>query len=271
MKIVVLIILFFTTVLKVNAQEEKIEEEWVLEDSIFISTYIKALKKHPLNVEAYLGPDKKRKDNLGFGYSSIEGSMGRGYVSVFYQLIYFNDKLVSYNLNPEMPSDMRLTKRYKNFYSSLYRFDTRDNPYPLYHNFREMTKPLPGYHLVPSSRALAFLMTPFSGVMYGHRGGESSSIIENRAAFNQVKERLSPQEFFLLLYSKNPATRLTAAEYYYQNPQKLAVYKGEIESRIKSIYIELPETKTISGCIVSTENSQTRVNFYVKQGIKYSK
>lgn len=271
MKTAVLLLLFFTAILNANAQEERIEEEWVSADSVFISSYMKALKMHPLNVEAYLGPDKKRKDNLGFGYSSIEGSMGRGYVTVFYQLIYFKDKLVSYKLSPQMPDDTRLTKRYKNFYASLYRFDAKDKAHPLYYNFREMAKPLTGYHLAPSSRALAYLMTPFSGIMFGYRGGESSSIIENRAAYNNVKERLRSEDYLMLLYSKNPATRLTAAEYYYQNPRRLAKYKREIESRIKSIYIELPEAKTISGCIISTENSKTLVNFYVKEGKKYSK
>jgi hypothetical protein len=253
------------------AQEDKIEESWVREDSIFISSYIRAFKASPLKIESYLQPDKKRRNDLGFGYSSIEGSMGKGYVTVFYHLIYFNDKLVSYKLNPQMPTDKRLTKRYKKFYSTLYRFDENNNAQDLYINFKEMAKPLDSLTRVPSIKALAYLMTPFSGVVYGLRGGEASTILENRAAFNFVKDKLTPEDYLMLLYSKNPATRLTAAEYYYRNPDKLEKYKSEIESRIKAVYSELPETQTMNGCILTTGNSKKLVNFYVKEVKNYSK
>jgi hypothetical protein len=271
MKTLALIFALLLTFSLAYAQEDKIEESWVKEDSVFISSYIKAFKANPLKIESYLQPVKKRRNDLGFGYSSIEGSMGKGYVTVFYHLLYFQDKLVSYRLSPEMPRDSRLTQRYKRLYSALYRFDENNNAQDLYINFKEMAKPLDSFTRVPSTRALAYLMTPFSGVVYGFRGGEASTILENRAAFNFVKEKLTPEDYLMLLYSKNPATRLTAAEHYYRNPKKFEKYKTKIENRIETIYIKLPETQTMYGCILTTDDSKKLVNFYVKEVKNYSK
>ncbi|MCX2742168.1 hypothetical protein [Pontibacter anaerobius] len=271
MKTLFLIFALLLAIPMVYAQDDKIEESWVKEDSVFISSYITAYKANPLKIEAYLQPDKKLRDDLGFGYFSIEGSMGKGYVTVFYQLIYFQDKLVSYRLSPQMPRDGRLTQRYKRLYSALYRFDENDKAQDLYFNFKEMAKPLDNFTREPSTRALAYLMTPFSGVVYGLRGGEASSILDNRAAFNFVQSKLTPEDYLMLLYSKNPATRLTAAEYYYRKPIKLEKYKTEIENRIKTIYAELPQTQTMYGCILTTDESKKLVDFYVKEAKNHNK
>ncbi|TPE44609.1 hypothetical protein [Pontibacter mangrovi] len=271
MKTVTLLFTFLLIFSLANAQEDKIEESWVRDDSVFIASYIKAYKANPLKIESYLQPDKKRRNDLGFGYSSIEGSMGKGYVTVFYHLVYFQDKLVSYRLSPQMPRDSRLTQRYKRFYSTLYRFNEKDQAVDLYINFKDVAKPLDSFTRAPSTRALAYLMTPFSGIVYGYRGGEGSTILENRAAFNFVKDKLTPEDYLMLLYSKNPATRLTAAENYYRNPERFKKYKTEIDDRIKIIYSELPETQTMNGCILTTDETKKLVDFYLKEVKNYSK
>ncbi len=255
----------------VYAQEAKIEEAWVKKDSVFISNYIKAIKDNALEIEGYLEPIKKWEDNLGFGYSSIEGSMGKGYVTVFYQLIYYKDKLISYKLNPQMPRDDRLTDRYKQFYSPLYRFDDNNNVETYYYNFEEMAKPLNGFPREPSNMALSYLMTPFSGIVYGYTGDFTSSILPNREAYHDVREQLIPEDYLMLLFSKNPATRLTAIEEYYRNTAKFEKYKAEIENRIQTIFKELPETKTMFGCVLTSDDSKKLVEFYLKEIKNYSK
>lgn len=268
MKKLKLLLLFLLAASFAYAQDA-IEEDWVRADSVFISGYIKAFKTNPLHVERYLKPDRKRKENLGFGYTSIEGSIGRGYVSVFYQFIYFNDKPISYRLAPQMPRDGRLTARYKKFYQPLYRFDDKDVAQVLYYNFKKVMTPLPGNADSPSGRALAYFMSPFSGVVYGYLGGESSSKLENRAAYDFVKAKLKPEDYLMLLYSINPATRLTAIEHYYRNVKLFEKYKQEIEIRIKEIYRELPEIQTMNGCILTTDSSKELVDFYVKELGRY--
>lgn len=271
MKAAGFILLLMITSSIAYAQEAKIEEAWVKKDSVFISNYIKAIKNNALEIEGYLEPIKKWGDNLGFGYSSIEGSMGKGYVTVFYQLIYYKDKLVSFKLNPQMPRDGRLTDRYKQFYSPLYRFDDNNNVETYYYNFEEMAKPLNGFPREPSNMALSYLMTPFSGTVYGYTGDIASSILPNREAYNSVRERLTPEDYLVLLYSKNPATRLTAIEEYYRNTAKFIKYKAEIENRIKIIYKKLPEMRTMYGCILTTDNSEKLVSIYLKEIKHYSK
>jgi hypothetical protein len=264
----VLLLLFMSSI--AYGQEDKIEESWVKEDSVFISNYIKSIKVNALDIEKYLQPNQKWKNDLGFGYASIEGSMGKGYVTVFYQLIYYKDKLVSYKLHPQMPSDARLTGRYKQFYSSLYQFDGSDQIKTHYYNLEEMAKPLNGNQGKISSAPI-FLMTPFSGTVYGYTGDIASSVLPNREAYNSVRERLTPEDYLALLYSKNPATRLTAIEEYYRNTAKFIKYKAEIENRIKIIFKELPEMRTMYGCILTTDNSEKLVSIYLKEIKNYSK
>lgn len=244
-KPVLTVLLLFACIDKLYAQQKPIEQEWVQQDSIFIAKVISAYRTDPLSLESFLSCKGNRKEKLGFGYEETNGSNGKGYVSFFYDLIYYRNHLVSYRIDPQMPKDERLTVRYKKFYAPLFSF-SGDQPDPLYYGYKEMTKPLspmPGEAI--KNKQLLFYMTPYSGTMYGYQGGWGTTL-SNRASYLLLKRSITPQICNLLLYSKNPATRLTAIEYYHQHSSQFKTDKQQIEKRIKEVFDELPEISTMA-------------------------
>ena len=119
MKKLIIIVLFVFSINQYGSAES-IEKDWIKMDSIFLNQIKKAYGSNKLSIEKLLKPDKKARRNLGYGYSLIESSMGKGYVSIFYILIYKNGKLVSYKLDPQMPTLSELYERYIRFYKGMF-------------------------------------------------------------------------------------------------------------------------------------------------------
>lgn len=235
---------------------EDINENWVKKDSIFIGQVTRAYNEKPLSIEKYLEPLENVRVNLGFGYSVIEHSMGKGYASVFYTCIYKNRKLISYMLSPQMPSDARLTKRYLSFYGSIFNIEN-NKPQNLYFNCREVSKPIGNIdNQLKVNSQINYFMSPYSGVVYGDYGGIGNEILENRRVFNSVKNSINEDILIYLLKSINPATRLCAAELFYLNREKFKQVK-EIEELIKMNLKELPEVETMNGCIQYPEKAKS--------------
>ena len=59
-------------------------------------------------------------------------------------------------------------------------------------------------------------MSPASGLYYGGRGGFSMNLLQNRELFMGLENKLTKELVIQLMYSINPASRLTAIEYYYK-------------------------------------------------------
>jgi len=258
-------IILISIFINAKGQSEPIEREWVKEDSIFIGNLSKAYKTNPLNVEQLLSCKGDKSEKLGFDYYLIGGSNGKGYVSIFYRFVYFKNKLVSYKLDPEMPTDTRLIERYLKFYSQLFNVSKDHLPEPLYFGYEEMIKPLNEFSgSFSSNKDIQFFMTPYSGIICGDYWGDPIILLNNRVVYLKIKKQITPEICELLLYSKNPATRLTAIEYYYQNPQLFSKNKERFENRIKVIFNELPVVSTMSADLSSTENARDLVNTLIK-------
>ncbi len=242
-----------------------INEDWVKEDSLFLSDLKDILKKDERNVIDIFKINKKdRKTNLGFGYEQIEASMGKGYISIFYNVLLKEGQIISYELSPQIPRNKSLTERYLNLYSGI--FKIADNRiYNRYYNIEEMENPLKNIKSDFSlNENLRFLMTPFSGTRYGYYGGEAGSIFTNRAIFSQESKNMSTEICRTLMYSKNPSTRLMAFEHYIKNKSEFE-NSELIDNWIDKVYSELPTIVTLEGCIVTSRNSKELVTKYVKR------
>ncbi|ARV08306.1 hypothetical protein BTO05_01110 [Winogradskyella sp. PC-19] len=244
---------------------DSINESWVKEDSLFLSDLKKVLKKDERNIVDIFKIDKKdRKTNLGFGYEQIEASMGKGYVSIFYNVLLKDGQIISYELSPQIPRNKLLTERYLNLYSGIFKIE--DNRiYNRYYNIEEMENPLMDIKSdFVLNENLRFLMTPFSGTRYGYYGGEANSIFTNRAIFSKESKSMSSEICQTLMYSKNPSTRLMAFEHYMKNKSE---FKNSelIDNWIDKVYSELPTIVTLEGCMVTSRNSKKLVSEYVKR------
>jgi hypothetical protein len=216
------------------------------------------------NIEAMFYNKRGQQENLGFGYHFVNGSYGQNETTIFYSFVYYDKKLVSYRLRAKLPYNNRLTNRYLKMYARLFTVKGQTIQ-PVYYGLKDVSDHLKGTSLTTDNGSIQYLMSPFSGTTYGDRGGYSGSLLENRANYISIKKLMTPQVCELLLYSKNPATRLCAAEYYYQHLQQFKPYKAVFEKRIEAIYKELPEVDTMSGCIGMNGNSRELVALYAKR------
>jgi len=95
------------------------------------------------------------------------------------------------------------------------------------------------------SAPIADYMTPNSGTMYGYAGG--GVIMQNRREFLKIEDSLTCDEAVYLMYAINPASRLTAIEYYYYH-KDLFLDREKIEEWIDINFAEIPKVKTMWGC-----------------------
>jgi len=242
----------------VFAGEDAIHEEWVSEDIKFIKQLKTAYKKGPLSILSLLRPDKSRSSDLGYGYLLVGGSMGKGYVSTHYQIIYKDDKPISYKLMQDMPREEELQARYIELYKGMFAV-VNHQVEPLYYNLEEMKKPLDGCDMQMSvTPEIEEYMTPYSGVMYGDRGGYANSLLRNRALYLSIKDSLNKEGHKYLLCSKNPASRLTGVEYFYSN-NLIEELSPKTISRIEEVFSETPTITTMMGCMVTQTDSKAVV------------
>lgn len=238
---------------------EEIQEDWIKLDSIFINQLKGSFIVNPLLLEKYLDPLENSRVNLGFGYSLIEHSMGKGYVSIFYTFIYKDKKLISYVLRPQMPKNSKLTNRYLSFYEGLFGIENY-SAQNLYYGYKDVSKPLGEIEKeINVSSQVAYFMTPYSGVIYGDYGGIADEILENRNAFNIVKSSITENLMIYLLKSINPATRLCATEIFYSKKESFK-QKKLLKKLIEINFKELPKITTMSGCMIYVENAKTVLN-----------
>jgi hypothetical protein len=255
MKSILVLLFIFLANTCLAAQEHEVNDQWVQMDVVFIESLKRAYAEHPQTVVEVLQPEKKARSALGFGYSMVHGSAGKGYVATYYSLIYKGDKLVGYELNQQMPDDKRLRARYTELYAGLFEVEGEATKLK-YYNYEQMTQPLTEHNrALATSDEFNNYMTPFSGIVYGERGGYANSLIENWKNYLALKPELSPVLYEQLLYSKNPATRLVAVAYFYTRP---ALDKA-IAQRIEAVLTDLPEVQTMSGCSLHSEPARKLV------------
>jgi hypothetical protein len=243
---------------------DSIVEEWVKKDSIFLSKFKKAINENPKDILDILGVNSDKKENLGFGYNYVRASMGKGYASIWYTIVFKENEIVSYELKPDLPNHKSLMKRYLIFYKDIYEIDN-ERIYNRYYNYEEMHKPLDlSQYSAKMNENLEFLMTPFSGIEYGYSGGIAGALFTNRGLYLNEKGEINPDICKTLMHSKNPAVRLMAIEHYLKNTSEFN-NNQPIVDWIETVYNELPTIETMEGCLVMNRNSRDLVEEYVKR------
>lgn len=251
-------------------EEDTLHTDWVNNDIKLINQIVALDKSNPQAVVDFFGPpvdSRPRQDTLGFGWTYIYTGKAAGYISVTLEYYTHNGKVVSYALSSQLPSRKTLANKYD---SLLRKALPVDSAARLYYKFREdcIFAPLSnlagaGYKKRAIPLQMLQYMSPLSGTLYGHYGGLPISLTSNRAMFNEIIKRLSPDQIVTLMYSINPTSRLTAIEYYYRHPELFKNHKT-IGEWIKTVYAEKPKIETIQGCIISDLNAESVVKGFAK-------
>ncbi len=243
---------------------------WVRLDKKLISQVVKLDKNNPVEVESFYRHRTRdtTKQNLGFGWHMWETRIGGGYISIAACFYYFNDTIASYSLSPQMPDEGNLVVKYSEWYAPSFKVDS-NRVTPFEYNMKRIISPLDKYagDLAPDSVPMNIreYMSPSSGIMYGYRGGYGMSLLQNRAEFMSLNEKLTTDQVVIMMYSINPASRFTAIEYYITNKSQFTDTL-KIDQWINICFAELPEVTTLMGCFVTKMDSRSLV--YLLVGIK---
>lgn len=245
----------------------QIHKDWCQKDKILIDSIIKLKKQSPKDIELFFKRNtfREEKENLGFGWMYIHRAIGAGYISVWADFYYHKDTLKTYILQSKIPEDYELFEEYKMLYSKSLPIDSGNMYYYIYKN-ENILQPLNEFsstkYSIPISAEIQNYMSPSSGIIYGFRGGIAMNILQNRKMFIALKNKLTQDQIVSLMYAINPASRLTAIEYYLKNIKQFTTTQ-EINNWINSVYAELPQILTISGCIQEHANAKSLVEKYV--------
>lgn len=259
-------ILAFLILLFVGERARAVNPVWVAQDKKLIHQVNSLVKASPTTVERYFEKSIIESHNLGFGWKSRKTGIGGGYISIDATFYYRNDTLISYVIYPKLPNKPELKGRYTQWYSLSFSV-TSTGITPFRHNGAALQKPLSTdsklYTPKVATAATAAYMSPESGLAYGDYGGYGMTMLQNREAFTKIQEGLSAAQVLLIMHSVNPASRLTAIEYYLGH-KKLFTDQARIEQWIETVFRELPEVESINGCIGGKYNARALVAKFTK-------
>lgn len=239
---------------------------WVAKDKRII-TEIVSNYNQPEELEKLFPKEYARYGSayLGFGYKLLRKSLPGGYISVRAEFLYKKDSLIGYIIRPEMPTKKKLKKKYLKWYEGKFEVLNDLKLKPFYHNRSSFENPLEAFEGEKSLNSqIRFYMSPQSGLSYGGRGGFSMNLLQNRKNFIDIEGILEKETVLELMYSKNPATRLTAIEYYYKHPEMFINEQDEIDDWIQEVFRQVPVIDTLRGCFGRQEPSRNLVQEYSK-------
>ena len=204
-----------------------------------------------------------RIEYLGFGYFKKSYGISGGYIAISCDFYFKKDSVISYVLKPRLPRKNRKKKKYLKWYNNKFEVTESQEIKPKFYNYDVIKSPLEQYKgTIFSDEQIDLYMSPESGLYYGGRGGFGMSLLQNRALFMKLESKLTKEIAIQLMYSKNPASRLTAIEYYYKHPDLFEKEKPEIDKWIKIVFKNVPYIKTLRGCIGGMESSEKLTKEY---------
>ena len=246
--------------------EEPIRNEWVEADREFIGKVNAVLKSDPANIEKVLPAQSYEDTTLGFGYRLRGGRLGKGYASYYYSYLYRNGKLVSYWVMPPIPDTQpTLGPLYQKMCSDVFPSGTNGTLTKYWYHREASEILLEGCPTKPAiSEKMRFFMGPNSGTAYGVRGGFAATLLPNRRSYLEVKDEITQEICVTLLYSINPATRLTAYEHFLRHRKKFDTVADVVEKRMREVFAEKPKVTTLNGCIEGEEDSASLVERFAR-------
>lgn len=243
---------------------------WTAADKRLIKGLGRLDHSAPVEVADYFAKNRNGRgerdiEELGFGWKVWHTGFGGGYVGVKAKFYYLRDSLVAYELIPEMPSEPELKERYRAWYAATFRF-VGDSIRSRGLNMETLEEPLPQYSGLfkasPPSDSIRRYMSPACGTRYGFRGGYGNGLTTNRAYFRNIKDQVDDDALLLMMYAINPATRLTAIEYYYHRRGHAFGDAPEVDAWVHRVFEQVPQVSFVMGCLVETTTAHQAVALF---------
>ncbi|MDB5047306.1 MAG: hypothetical protein JWO30_377 [Fibrobacteres bacterium] len=253
---------------------------WNAQDSLAAVRIVDALVHRPESVDSLTAGSLSRDHGLGFGRHLREVWINpAGTLGFSLKIVYEGTRPVSFEARPVMNYG-GLRARYQAILAPAFKTSAKDakNLYaePYRWNMAAVAAPLPEDSLnlggdslpAPALReALAFYMTPYSGTLYGIRGGEAGQMLENRDHFLGLAEILMADKHLAryLLRSANPATRLTAAEFIIRHRENFPEYDSLQRTAFRAVFANPSKAATMRMGRETSEDARKLVLEYSRQ------
>jgi hypothetical protein len=208
---------------------------WTDRDSLDAALIVDAIQHRPWSIDSLTAGALARDHDLGFGHRLREAWINpSGALGFAFKIVYAGSRPISFEAKPVMNYG-GLRARYRRVLAPVFKTmgsgpGLRADPFIW--NLDSAAAPLPADSLklagdslpAPALRSvLAFYMSPYSGTLYGIRGGEAGQMLENRDHFLELTEILMADKRLAryLLRSINPA---------FTHPLMAATMRGGRES-----------------------------------------
>lgn len=236
----------------------------------FLEQLKAALSDAPETVDRAVFAEKVLKEflrtPLGFGYELADDYASRSKNPAYFfnaRFLYWNGLLVGFRLAPyeELEDSSLLASVLGHEFPKA-----SDGSFGTYeYRAKGATDMLPGCPSGPElSPKLKHFCSIDSGVSYGIDGGFVPTTIGNRKAYYDAAPEIDGLTCLRLLYSINPATRMTAYEHFIRNESAYADWAEKIEKRMAVVFQELPVINTTKGCVTSPESSQFALKYMLR-------
>jgi hypothetical protein len=240
------------------SQKTEVEKYYVRVDTLFISELTESYNKSTEELLKTLEVKNDRRENLGFGYQIKESGKGVGSISFNYKILYYKNEVIAYELSTYIKANKsrRLKKLYKERLSAMFQVNNEYKVEPIYFGLDKANEPLDGIEK-RNDNGLNKIMNPLAGIIFGNRCGYGMNVLNNRALFDKI---IKTENCEYLLYSKNPATRLMAVEFYYCNLTEFSEnQKISIDVRIEELKKVPLLTRNCYGCTVGSELTEKTI------------
>ena len=240
------------------SQRTEVEKYYVRFDTLFISQLTEAYNKSTEELLKTLEVKNDRRENLGFGYQIKESGKGVGSISFNYKILYYKNEVIAYKLSTYIKANKsrRLKKLYKERLSEMFEVKDDYKTEPIYFGIDKANDPLSGIER-RNDIGLNKIMNPLAGIIFGNRCGYGMNVLNNRELFDKI---IKTENCEYLLYSKNPATRLMAVEFYYCNLTEFNInQKKSIDMRIEELKKVPLLTRNCYGCTVGSDFTERTI------------
>ena len=275
-----------------RAKEQK-SPAWTSQDSLDASAIVSVLLHRPEAIDSLTAgslnrgsPNRgslSRDHSLGFGRRLREAWVNpAGKLGFAFKILYEGNMPVSFEAKPVM-NYRGLRARYLSALAPAFVTSAGSGPNaapePFYWNLENAARPLSADTLrlgdgpLPSPavlEAFSFYMTPYSGTLYGIRGGEAGQLLENRDRFIGLTGILMADKKLAryLLRSVNPATRLTAAEFIVRNKEGFTEFDSLQLTAFRTVFANPSKAATMRAGLEASEDPRKLVFEYARQEVR---
>lgn len=268
--------------------KEQKSPAWTSQDSLDASAIVAILLHRPEAIDSLTAgsPNRgslNRDHSLGFGRRLREAWVNpAGKLGFAFKILYEGAKPVSFEAKPVMNYG-GLRARYLSALAPAFRIPAGSGanavPEPFYWNLEKAARPLGADTLrlgdgpLPSPailKAFSLYMTPYSGTLYGIRGGEAGQILENRDRFIGLTGILAADKKLAryLLRSVNPASRLTAAEFIVRHKEDFAEFDSLQLTAFRAVFANPPRAATMRAGLEASEDPRKLVFECARQEVR---